>query len=684
MNIATTLDIESANEIAFERTKLSTFNNALLQYYPIASHFSVEIHCNEQILKNNVDFGNQAIKVVLRAESEVLCNQIQSNAYYPRGQKCIPNTTMPLTFQSSLSSIHACQPNTFGGHTPKTEHLSFPSSFWSPRCNACVMSRNEIDRWGFDDYTRADQHPSPGVDTIGTGFTLSKQNRVTRYEFGQHNDELIDTLNWQLDANYCERFGLLFDQQKMMCKKPLEEQVVGFFVGESLYALFAYQKKMAFEFLTGTRDGKPKPIRLEEPFTFEKYHAQSNLEKYCIDPHITLDKLGIGVGTVPHGTFWRDGEIIVPLISSVAWQKEGKTLKSDWKIVDFATIAAEQIKNEIPHHLRINEYGVRIIDEYQALNIKAKPLDLDIPDDVDSESMAQIVADFSKELGINVAIGVVTSKLKQYYIKMVVEKVASRFAKKIVTHLIVRAVSVSVRLVLEVMDGMIVLLVIDLILGLSGLDLLKRSKAISQQSVDGVSDAAPHSLYKEYGVTMVEMSPILIISFLEYLHRDELQIGPLDEIDFYLNLDQVPKTSKIFSPPFDKAGIQVVDVKAKSDPGEAVKFLWNALSTLTVNSDGKLIDWKELSSLTSEEVDRFNAELDAAQSNLPQSFVSNKDYEKDFISNIVQPVTVALSFATILGIVCALWVKVRWFIILILAFSVNIFHIFLNGSLTGF
>lgn len=640
------LDINGAKRVAFERNKICVYNNLLTQYFPIGSNVTIEIHTYPDIAKFNPDFEKNAIYVVLRNDTEQLCRQIQSNMYFPRGKKCEPNSE-PIVFQSGYSGIDACQPNTFGGHAPKTADMSFPSSFWSPRCNSCQMTINLVSQWAFDDYSRSDTHPARGVDNIGTGFTLDPNPRqIPSLNAG---DELNDVLNWRLDWNYCRRFLLNFNASKMECERTWAEKVTGFFVGDEVFVLMTWGV-MSLAAGIGTNDYMPPvPVKLKKPFTKKEFEDGGDLTRFCIDPKVTPEQLGLRSPNVPAGSFWRNGVIIVPQIALTKSGLNANDLPAEnCKVVDFEAQRLAQERDKVPRHLRINDWGMRATDEYEVLGIRPQNINLnDTEADLNVDSVMDTLLQLAKDLGIQVSVDMILMPLlKKIFKQLVEQKVAKMFTKKILVHVAIRFMAKLPGMVLKLLDvpGWI-LLALDLLLSFLDLDLLGRSKVIGQINVDAFGNFVPHAMLQNFGVSSMEMSPILIFLLLENLLRDELQLtDDSEETPLKVNIRNVLAHDAAIFNPNKVYGIMPELVKWYRDIGEETALLWMAMRQLNSNAIGERINWSKYDSLTTADLDKFNSDCDKFVSTYPQSRIN----QATFISQMRRNIETPLVYVTII------------------------------------
>ncbi len=231
MSKPTLIDDERALFYATERSKLGLFNKFLLKFPHLFSHVGVEIRHNRDIPYDNFE-NNIYVRLI---GTEKFCKQATCVSMYPRGQTCTP-TTEPLIYQSGNSTIDACQGSCFSFFNGKKDdegnYYKMPLLRFNNDAECCTIHNMPYFAQATDDYLRTDTHPTPRIDTIGTGFDLLDEG---------YNNGVDQTFKYKLNKFYCDDFKLEYKDDD--CKPSLGEKLFSLFVSENLYKAMQYGER---------------------------------------------------------------------------------------------------------------------------------------------------------------------------------------------------------------------------------------------------------------------------------------------------------------------------------------------------------------------------------------------------------------------------------------------------------
>lgn len=287
----TPVDYTNADLYMFERQKLMYFNFFLKHMPHIYSYVDVQIMADHNIAPNNELPFNRRIYVNLLATPK-FCQQIHCQTNYPRGQTCTKETE-PLVFKSGNTDISACQAGCFNLYDNsfatnpdmKGDDLRGPFTLWSDRMECCQYHNNQPFALAIDDFLRTDEHITPRVDTIGTGFDMSD-------ELGIDADN-NETFRFHMNRYYCDDFKLKFDGVK--CEPTWGETIFSAVVSKTLYKACQYGVRYAKTGVKANAVNKPDvpPITSPPPSSYNEWLMDVNPKAVFIDPDISLDTLGI-------------------------------------------------------------------------------------------------------------------------------------------------------------------------------------------------------------------------------------------------------------------------------------------------------------------------------------------------------------------------------------------------------
>lgn len=240
-------------------------------------------------------------------------------------------------FKSGNSDIPSCQSacyNLFPRVSEKDGNVAYraPSVFYSENQSRCLLYSNDLFMLAADDYRRTDKHPTPRVDTIGTGFDLMSEPFV--------NAEKNETFQFKLNKYYYDDFQYNFNGVE--CKPSIFEWVTSILASSNLYKLVQYTDRYIGTALEPGSGGgvwvndvqRPKlpPIQMKTPPSEAEWRAQMNPDAIFFNPNLTLSDLGITkdrmdlIFTTEYG--W-PGRLVEPLLIYKTPDESGDTNEAD-------------------------------------------------------------------------------------------------------------------------------------------------------------------------------------------------------------------------------------------------------------------------------------------------------------------------------------------------------------------
>lgn len=597
----TEYDNNLAYKFAFERQKLMLFNEFLLRFPHIFSHVHLEIHANQELSKNNEAIQDECIYVRLKG-SKIFCQQTRCNIFYPRGNVCT-KTDEPKIFKSGNTDIIACQPacfNIFEGN-----HASF--NFYSDNNECCQVTSNEIFALGADDYLRTDSHPTPHVDTIGTGFDLADEPYID-----SNNNE---TFHFKLNKYYCDSFHLEHNKGEGACEESWGQYLTTFVTGDTIYKSFQYGSTYVrtgkFQYDVAQPDVPPVT---GTPMSHEDWDTNVNRNACFINPNIKLSDLGIFNNnrhlfyTTEYG--W-PGKLIEP---TLIYQSPALIPTSEY--VNGTSLKYQIIKKYFkPHklqHLNISKDGRRYYDEFDILGYKKttihyKLIEADGSNVVEKwfrefihETAPAILSD--KDFYIGIGIDSLASRYKKfalavfkrtnyatmtlYQAKLLAVNTLSAFMYRIMgngSKFFASLLKLSINLSNPIGYVLIFFTLLDLIL--SPFDLFNDNNRTNQKFIDSYSIMNMIHTEREYGHRTVEYSPAVFMHQF-YLNRGDIdmeEIRPPQNSELLSNLSY--KDCNVFIGPDS--------VKPATDPLVSIKWENKYLTSLKKNSDNLTINWGE-------------------------------------------------------------------------------------------
>lgn len=610
-NIIITADqrnYEDADLYCFERKKLTTFNWFLKTHTNIFSNVFVEIHPHRDLIKRNKDFFNNLIYVRLKGSPD-FCKKTRCNLLYPRGQTCNEKDELKI-FKSGNSNETACEAGCF----KMFDKVNGPLTNWSKRCNACLQYNKHLYGIGIDDYNRSKEHPTPHIDTIGTGYDIDEEPYI--------DEEGDETFHFKLNKFYCENFNM--NLYKDHCGHNTGEAILGFFIGDTIYSLIKY---LFTDTIHGTSIYTVKnPNVGPVPDSFIKnaqkldnsWNDINTKYAFYINPDITLSDLGIDktnmhmYWTTEHDDF--GGGLKEPLLV--------------YKNVEYSTQIING-KKPVPYQFRINpETGMRNIDEYEIANVR--PIRAVFNDDstldgkTDHEKLMNTITTAAKITGVlaaSIATDILIRHLIQNVLPAMLEsamKVIGRQISKHMVHMLAHNVVKDIatifiraslsQLVVQTFKSLaigafkyfniatLILFALDLLVYF--IDPLHMKSLGTQESIDIYSKIEMKIKEINYGYKTLEFSPIMYILLIESESSEDIheKISNLKktESEKQENVKFHPLYKKIKTPAKPNISINALKVdKYDLDVNFTVKHHAAFLSALKYNSNGQVINWKD-------------------------------------------------------------------------------------------
>lgn len=636
-NPPTSTDENDATLAAAERGKISTFNHFLKIMPQLFSWVIVEIRSNKNLPSATYEQFNNNLYVRLIGTRE-FCDQGNCNSYYSRGETC-KETTEPLVFKSGNSDITACHAscyNLFDGAKDAEGNLrKAPLTAYSEKQQCCLIRHDRWFRLGFDDYMRTDVHPTPRIDTIGTGFDLSEK----LYTDSEGNE----TYQFLLNRYYCDDFRYEFKGSE--CKPSLTETIIGTLGSTNLYkgAQYGIRKIQTGVGLSGVQKLDLPPIEKKPSLSLIEWKSNVNKSAHFFNPNLLLSDLGITRET-SHLIFTTEygwpGKLVEPLL--VYQQPKGRYTQIDYS----------SKRNLLPQ-FRVDEYGRREFDEYEILEV-AKVL-IEMNEHVRNNLPKHTEVDVSKIRAIILGLKdmiydedfytILASSFFSTYVATLkrLAAIANEQFEKVTISAALRAQKVMFS---QIASGSVMLMrrfgpmgfklltstlksltvagaILDILgfvdLFLLGTDLYNLRNLQGQAFVDMLSENDLNEKEQVYGYKSFEFSPIYFVSIYDaFTNRDvssfDIELTPADNTSLLLHAQNIP-----YSIPLEK-------VTHKNNIIQT--FLWESEYTyrLENNSDGLPINWGEESGV---ELTAFNEMVDNKFADYPNTFFEYKDYSTD-------------------------------------------------------
>lgn len=649
------LDHENSILQAFENEKLHRWNLGLASLPQVFSHCFIEIFSNHRVVsKTQKQFDNNIHVRIVGTKN--FCNQLKCNSYYPRGKSCTPSD-VPFVFKSGNSDIDACESscfNLFNGATEKEtgEAYKAPNVMFNETQNCCGLITDSSYRLGFDDFMRTDNHTTPRVDTIGTGFDLKPQQFID----SQGNF----TFEYELNKYYCDDFCLEFKDGE--CKPSIAKQVIGILASETLYTAIQYGiKNVNGSTVDGISKPNLPPITKATPKSLLEWKSFINPDALFIDPDVKLSTLGITrenshlFFTTEYG--W-PGCLVEPLL-----MYKNPTTDERKVLIDNTGILPQFQKNELGFREH-DEY--ELMGTYEVLRQINTIMDQNLTDELNHLNIADVFNALSKQLvtpefweTVAISLGTVyVSALKRIvaYAEKMFNKVTKSFvlmAERTIFSTIVhtagnlaltngarafKLLASSLKAVTVV--GMILDIVGLIDLALIGQDFFGHKNLVGKNFPKSYSEMDLRFKEQVYGYKTVEYSPAMLMTFIQ-------QYNPTKLAD--ANIVEYSENSIFLKNAYKKTApwSATIDI-TKLDPLTKY-FEWtsNYITSLEYNADGLPINWE-----LEEEIDyvKFDALCDNIENRIMFTFNGYKEYSKDIITRskiVASFVGLAIAFALV-------------------------------------
>lgn len=712
MILPTSLDMDDANEYAAQRMKLHVYNYALKTKPHLFSHTWIEIRMHTDLASHNIDNWDNLIHVSWRGNRK-FCSKIRCNMFFPRGKKCSENDSLQI-FKSGNTTITACEKscrytflnmqvpvnsnNNLSEVTLKKMDTSMITR-WSDRCDTCLLESQYIYGLGIDDYRRAPEHPTPHMDTIGTGYDISKEPYI--------DEKGNETTRFKLNKYYCDDFAMQYKGN--YCSSGTGEKIVGFFIGDYItHSINWFFKKTIFSNTlytvnTPNVENISSSVRSELHKLDEEYF-NIDAKRFCINPKIRLSDLGI-TRTNSH-LFWSTeysaaGTLIEPLyvyksVDDIAKYNETHKIKQK----SFLKIVNDSL---IPENLKCDITGKRNLDDIDVLKLKfpiQNVYDAEYDLEKDHFTLSQkiiqyvtMLAQFLTDVGSQILvdkiieyvckqiipkllhqlsnlIGYLEIKISEYLIKTLISKfvfgVCAKMALTFVAKTLMKTAMLSE--IPYVGVALFLLNIIDLVTAI-GWDPLKMNNMLNQEGIDVLSKLEIEFRKKTYNYGTWEMSPMYLVSIYRILivnekeniriSKDHLekfipQLHDISELK-YLFEDTIientnskdPNKYSLYDPP------PVIGEKLNRvfDPNENLLleaiYASRYLQKLKKNSNGSLIDHND--NLTAKDIKNCAQEMSAIVK------IPEEEYEKQFQTFVNDFLNKRLNNSTVLLTSCVFY-----------------------------
>lgn len=309
------------------------------------------------------------------------CQMLNCWSRYPRGKECTKSDTSKLFMSGNFTQL-ACQPACFNlnPNSDKNTPQSFPTFFFPPY-NACIIENPTILAYMIDDYVRTTEHPTKGVDTIGTGFDRENIDAITENNFieAMYNSDGFYTPRYKLNTYYCDRLYLPF-----RFREPFNEcdrETVKLFGWDSTIRYDGYLDLLGGRFIPPLSDffyngsnaytvwnPKVPPInynKYPDYVTLKEKWAEPIKDNPYVDINVKLSQLGITSAT-RHMTwtneFSPEGQLVEPLLvyTSVPdgnFAPSTVTYSTPPLKVDYTKRRNYKDNKAIPPNLALHDYG---------------------------------------------------------------------------------------------------------------------------------------------------------------------------------------------------------------------------------------------------------------------------------------------------------------------------------------
>lgn len=664
-NPPTLLNYTSADLYSYERRKIQQYNLHLRFRPEIMSHTYIEIYYYDALVDNVEIPWYRKIRFVVRSRKK-FCKQTTCQSHYPRGQTCGPETE-PQIFKTGDQDMESCQFGCYnlyektilpqatieqedagGGdgaeeeereaakkkraENEKTEitdemYTRAPFLIYSHAQCACTVHENGYFALGIDDYARTDEHPTPRVDTIGTGFHYSDSgNFFDDQDFSPtQNPPFTDlqgdeSFRFLMNKYYCDDFMLKFNGRK--CYQSTGEKVFGFLVSEVAYKAVQYGVRYA---KTGVNaDGIQKlnlpPIKHKPSHeTFASWKDDVDESAFFIDPNVNLTDLGF-TENQKHCIFTTEYGYPGKLVEPLAFGKNTTGNLVDYEQRNVGRL--HQFKYDVMTGRRVfDEYEIYGIYKYLRSNPTEKSFNGDNytnPDNIltgffvglieNFDNIASMMAltyvvdkgtEFSKEI-MTTAADRLEGKITASVVHLVERELASQ-AMHPVMRIFGRALVMLLRTSVSLLKLIDVLAITGMILDFLDMifDFFNMNRVMDDGSVRQYSEMDIATIRSGYGFGTAEYSPVTFMLMCEYLKL---------QLNWQVTPTSINRLQCIRNKDYEKYKYMLpVDQVVRYDVSNSNSYEWVSeyIFSLKVNSNGLNINWDDEPALAPDVVDQY-------------------------------------------------------------------------------
>lgn len=578
-------DMTNATRYAFERQKLVMYNYFCYKYPHIFKGKTfLRIRFNNEI-KGAKDPLN-CIKVDWCGTKE-FCDKIFCQKYIPYGGTCTAES-QPLILKSGDSTITACNAGCYS-HFHEDAEFKGQMTLYSERQRICLWQPDMFFGMAIDPFLRTDVHPTPRVDTIGTGFDVDFSEPYV-------DDEGNETFKFKLNRYYCDDFKYEFDVDGMKCKPSLGERIFGIFGSELLYKAFQYGARYVETGVTidGVQkiDTGPVDSNVTNPSILEWKNDVN--EAHYISPDLSLASLGMTMDNYKYLMWTTEssprGELIIPK----KFYEEEIYMDPMYRVIDFLPLNRNR-----PDYLHFQNNGVRVHDEYEALKIYDLLVTSAIEPQPVTDTVAQVILEMLENMGIDLVTSITVPKLVEIVLKhmglflkdmqrlniKLTQSALVMLTRSMADYLLSVSLSSLSKILIKVgklaisaLKGIFIVFdllgIIDLIS--MGADPYNLKKLVDQRFVDNYSAMSIFLTKKVFGRGQYEMSPIFYASLLLQKAVEENQNSIIKDIAVRNTEDFSWTTNTIQN--------------KWSNPMQDILWKLDYLSGLEFNSNGLKID----------------------------------------------------------------------------------------------
>lgn len=615
MNVAapTDVDLQNARLAAFERQKI-VYYNYFCERFPHIFKGNTYLRIRFNRTDPNTEKDPFTKIKVDWCSTESFCRKVHCQKRLPYDKDC-EKEDIPQLIKSGNSTLVACQAGCFEPFHEKSE-MKGPFTFYSKRQKICLLQVDIFHQMAIDPYLRTTKHPTPRIDTIGTGFDVMKD-----IDEPYMDDQGNETYKYKINKYYCDDFQMLFDGTK--CIESIGELISSIFFSKVLYKAFQYGIRWADTGvgIHGIQKVDTGPVDEKIiPGTIKSWLSDIKSSNY-VNPNVTLKDLGMTEDNYQY------------LIWSTESTSEGQLTISK-ELYEKTVIPTEHLKGVLvydynilnkyrPQHLRYDFSGLKIIDEYEFLNIYKYLTVTPSPDEEDNESqrdLIEIILNILKKIGLYFALPFVTSVIVEKLVLTFIsylEKVGPLLIHKLdltIMKVAGQVIGAYFRpVVLDALNGLFafstrifasafkqisfITMIVGLIDLLDVFDLFDKNKLVNEKFVDSYSEYTLAFMKQTFGVSQVELSPIYYVSLLLQNRTND---PTLSDNKFLENtmIKLSVKNDKTFNWTTDTI------INNWSDPIEEIIWISEYLYSLKYNSNGLFIDWNNQSLIDLENMNK--------------------------------------------------------------------------------